>query len=149
MKYQFLHAGKIGDHTASLDLPAGHVVRDSGRRVQRLTPVQARQLGDHSSVNTAENIGMLLWREFVFRVKRDHMWSGMLTTDIAGRVRMTRPQRVIVLCATSFTSLAVGAFLFSNEPFRVTRLVQTGVLSAMAMIPPSVIIPFLFRKVRR
>ena len=133
------------------------------------TRLQIRQLGDHQSVNTAENYASLLWREVKFRFKRDHVvcsrdgvqgievgeltcvcvqWFGIFTADIPGRVYMTRPQRVVVLCATCFTSLAVGAFLFSNEPFRVSRLLQTGFLSALAMLPPSVLLPFLFHKVR-
>lgn len=167
VRREFLGSGKLGSHDASLELPADHVVRSvlhhvsspsklrhkdrkANRRRSSATVVPeqiALELGDSSAANTGDNVLMLLVREFFFRLRRDHMWTGMFTADIAGRVRMSRPQRVVVLCATCFTSLAVTAFLFSSEPFRVERRLQTGVLSAVVMVIPSMLLPFLFRKV--
>jgi len=71
----------------------------------------------------------------------------MFTTDAAGRVRMTRPQRIVVLCAMCYTSLATSAFLFTTDDFRVTRVLQTACVSAVILFPMGYGVPMLFRLV--
>lgn len=73
--------------------------------------------------------------------------TGICTANRAGRVRLSRPQRIVVLSAQIFTSLAMGAFLFSTEPFRVTRLLQTGAMSSAVAFPLGILLPLMFRKV--
>ena len=62
---------------------------------------------------------------------------------------MTRPQRIVVLCAMCYTSLATSAFLFTTDDFRVTRVLQTACVSAVILFPMGYGVPMLFRMVRR
>eukprot|EP01029_Cantina_marsupialis_P005038 TRINITY_DN1534_c1_g2_i3.p1 TRINITY_DN1534_c1_g2~~TRINITY_DN1534_c1_g2_i3.p1 ORF type:complete len:1986 (+),score=537.28 TRINITY_DN1534_c1_g2_i3:68-6025(+) len=113
----------------------------------KMTDLQKDQFLKHGKMMPVRPHNQPALVKVISHLRREHRWASYFGAPLKEQIALSRFQRLATIIAMTYTVIAVNAAFYGQENVAIETQLIALVCSILAIVPSSIFIPFLFRRV--